>query len=130
MVAKAAMPAVFVQPRTPFAAHYVQVRIASRRADAEPQWHHWRKTHSVGGDDMTTSPPELGSPDPERKTSPVAWEADEDTETLRAAVPDEALCFFNDRPYGDGTIGRSGNTLLRCDRGVWVPAGPAGGTKP
>ena len=78
----------------------------------------------------TTSPPQLGTADPERKTSPVAWETDEETDTLRAAVPDEAVCYFNDRPYGDGTLAKSGSILLRCDRGVWVPAGPADGGKP
>ena len=35
---------------------------------------------------MTERTEQLGPVDHERKTSPVAWEADEDTETLREAV--------------------------------------------
>jgi hypothetical protein len=79
---------------------------------------------------MTTRAPQVGAPDPERKTSPVAWETDEDTETLRESVPDEAVCYFNDGSYRDGTVIKSGSTLLRCDHGVWVPAGPTGEAKP
>jgi len=79
---------------------------------------------------MTTSTNQLGAPDPERKTSPVAWEADEDTEALREAVPEEAVCFFNDRPFDHGTVVKSGSTLLRCDHGIWLPAGPTDESKP
>ena len=68
---------------------------------------------------------QVGAADPERKTSPVAWEADEDTESLRESAPDEAVCFFNDQAYDDGTVVRSGNVLLRCDHGVWLPASDA-----
>jgi hypothetical protein len=74
--------------------------------------------------------PNLGAPDPERRTSPVAWEFDEDTETLRESVPDEAVCYFNDVAYDDGTVVESGSVRLRCDRGVWLPAGPSGDSKP
>lgn len=76
---------------------------------------------------MTTQKTEqLGAADPERKNSPIAWEADEDTEALREAVPDEAVCLFNDRAYDDGTVVKSGSVLLRCDRGIWLPVGPTG----
>ena len=74
--------------------------------------------------------PNVGAPDPERRSSPVAWETDEDTETLRESVPDEAVCFFNDVAYKDGTIVESGNVRLRCDHGVWLPAGPTSSSKP
>jgi hypothetical protein len=79
---------------------------------------------------MTKSAPQLGAPDPDRKTSPVAWETDEDTETLRESVPDEAICYFNDSAYRNGTMIESGSVLLRCERGIWVPAGPAETAKP
>lgn len=79
---------------------------------------------------MTARPPQLGALDPERKSSPVAWEGDEDTETLRESVPDEAVCFFNDLSYRDGTIVHSGSVRLRCDRGIWLPAGPTDDSKP
>jgi hypothetical protein len=74
--------------------------------------------------------PELGAQDPERKNSPVAWETDEDVETLRESIPDEAACYFNDRAYAHDTVVGSGGVLLRCDHGIWVPAGPAESAKP
>ena len=72
---------------------------------------------------MSARTKQLGAVDPERKTSPVAWEADEDTETLRDSVPDVAVCFFNDGAYEHGTVVKSGSVLLRCDHGLWLPAG-------
>jgi hypothetical protein len=66
---------------------------------------------------------QVGAADPERKTSPVAWEDDDDTETLRESIPDEAVCFFNDHAYDHGTVVESGGVLLQCDHGVWLPAG-------
>lgn len=68
---------------------------------------------------------DVGAQDPELKNSPVAWEADDDTETLREAIPGDAVCFFNDLAYGHGTVVMTGGARLRCDRGLWVPAGPA-----
>lgn len=79
---------------------------------------------------MTRGTKELGAVDPERKTSPVAWEADEDTETLRESVPGDAVCFFNDLQYEHGTVVQSGGVRLRCDRGLWLPAGPADESEP
>jgi hypothetical protein len=72
---------------------------------------------------MRTTPRELGTQQPDRRNSPIAWETDEDTETLRESLPDEPVCFFNDLEYADGTIISSGATLLRCDDGLWVPVG-------
>lgn len=74
---------------------------------------------------MTTSSLDLGAQDPELKNSPVAWEGDEETESLRESVPGDPACYFNDLPYDHGTIVLSGQVRLRCDRGLWVPAGPA-----
>ncbi|HUO67461.1 MAG TPA: DUF1496 domain-containing protein [Gammaproteobacteria bacterium] len=68
---------------------------------------------------------ELGAPNPELKNSPIAWEGDEDIETLRSTLPSEPVCFFNDSEYAHGTIVQSGSVRLRCERGVWVPAGPS-----
>ena len=79
---------------------------------------------------MTERTQQLGAPDPERKNSPVAWEADDDTETLRESIPDEAVCFFNDLTYDHGTVVESGSVLLRCDHGLWLPAGPTEESKP
>ena len=79
---------------------------------------------------MTERTQQLGALDPERKNSPVAWEADDDTETLRESIPDEAVCFFNDLTYGHDTVVKSGDVLLRCDHGLWLPAGPTEQSKP
>ena len=74
---------------------------------------------------------QLGAQDPERKNSPVAWESDEDVDTLREALPDEEpTCFFNDGTYAHGTVVSSGTVLLRCDNGIWIPAGAAESGKP
>lgn len=64
---------------------------------------------------------DLGAPDPELKNSPVAWETDEDSETLRGSIGGDALCYFNGSSYTNGTLIRSGGTVLRCERGIWVP---------
>ena len=74
---------------------------------------------------MPNKPRELGTQNPELKNSPIAWEGDEETETLRESLPSEPVCFFNDREYAHGAIVTSGSTRLRCERGVWIPAGPA-----
>ncbi len=79
---------------------------------------------------MKGHPEELGAQDPERKNSPVAWETDEDVDALRETIPDEPECYFNDRAYPHGTTVSSGSVLLRCDSGVWIPAGAAESGKP
>lgn len=66
-----------------------------------------------------------GAQDPELKNSPVAWEDDEESEALREEGPGEPFCFFNDKAYDHGTVIKSGTALLRCDRGIWFPAGPS-----
>lgn len=71
---------------------------------------------------MTGKTEDLGAPDPELKTSPVAWEGDEDTDTLREASGEEPHCLFNNRAFRDGTVVSSGGTRLRCVRGIWIPA--------
>lgn len=68
---------------------------------------------------------DLGAPDPERKNSPIVWEEDDDTETLRESIPGEPVCFFNDEAYAHGSTIKSGTALFRCDYGLWVPAGPS-----
>jgi hypothetical protein len=44
---------------------------------------------------------------------------------LRETVPGTAVCYFNSIPYPHGTVIKSGGSLLCCDRGLWVPAGPS-----
>jgi hypothetical protein len=79
---------------------------------------------------MNNSTPNVGSQDPERRNSPVAWESDEDSEVLRQEVAREPVCYFNDTAYSHGTTVRSGTVLLRCDRGLWVPAGSSDPANP
>jgi hypothetical protein len=79
---------------------------------------------------MANQPRELGSQDPELRNSPIAWEGDEETETLRESIPSEPVCFFNDREYAHGTIVLSSAVRLRCDHGLWIPAGPADPSNP
>ncbi len=63
----------------------------------------------------------LGAQDPELKNSPVAWESEEETDALREQEPGEPACYFNDKPYDEGTVVKSGDTLLRCNYGIWFP---------
>lgn len=70
---------------------------------------------------MARRPADLGAQDPELKNSPIAWETDEDTEALRESIAGDALCYYNGSVFADGELVRSGATVLRCDRGIWVP---------
>lgn len=66
-----------------------------------------------------THHPQLGAPDPERRTSPIF---DEDAEELSLDLELETgRCYFNDEAYPLGQYVKSGNELLCCaERGVWV----------
>jgi hypothetical protein len=68
---------------------------------------------------------DVGAPDPELNTSPIAEENSEDTEVLRQEVPGEPVCHFNDKSYATGSYVKSGTAVLKCDYGIWIPAGPA-----
>lgn len=68
---------------------------------------------------------DVGAPDPELNTSPIAEEGEEDTEVLRQEVPGEPVCYFNNKSYNNGTCVKSGTSLLKCNYGIWIPAGPA-----
>jgi hypothetical protein len=68
--------------------------------------------------------PEVGAADPELKTSPIAQEFDEDSDTLRQQVPGERVCYFNGRTFAHGSYVRSASQVLKCQYGVWVEAGP------
>jgi hypothetical protein len=68
---------------------------------------------------------DVGAPDPELNTSPIAEEGDDDTEALRQLVPGEPVCYFNGKSFATGTYVKSGASVLKCDYGIWIPAGPA-----
>lgn len=65
----------------------------------------------------------VGAPDPELSTSPIADE--NDTEGLRENIPGEAVCYFNSNSFPTGTYVKSGTSLLLCDYGIWMVAGAA-----
>ena len=75
---------------------------------------------------MTTQhkPAQVGSPDPELKTSPILEERDEEYEVLAQEVEDLPTCYFNNVVYSDGSYVCSGSgALLHCDKGIWVRQG-------
>ena len=72
-----------------------------------------------------THPEDVGPPDPELKTSPIADEFDEETDVIRQEEPGEAVCYFNNKSYKTGNYVKSGTSILKCVYGIWVPAGPS-----
>ena len=68
---------------------------------------------------------DVGVPDPELNTSPIADETDEETEVLRQEMPGEPVCYFNNQSFRTGAYVKSGTSILKCQYGIWVPAGPA-----
>ena len=66
---------------------------------------------------------DVGSPDPESNTSPIAEENDDETVVLKQEVPGESVCYFNGESFPTGSYVKSGNELLKCDYGIWMPAG-------
>ena len=74
--------------------------------------------------------PDVGAQDPTEKNSPVAWEGSIETQFLRQEAPGTPVCFFNNESYTHGALVKSGTSILRCDRGLWVEAGPADAMNP
>lgn len=68
---------------------------------------------------------DVGSADPELNTSPIAEERGDESEGLRQEMPGEPVCYFNDQSFSTGAYVKSGTSLLKCDYGIWIPAGPA-----
>ncbi len=68
---------------------------------------------------------DVGAPDPELNTSPIAEEGGDETETLRLEVPGEPVCYFNNQSFATGAHIKSGTSILKCDYGIWIPAGSA-----
>jgi hypothetical protein len=64
---------------------------------------------------------DVGLQDPDLDNSPIATENVEDAEATWAAVDEAPVCYFNGVAYDNGTIVKSGNAFLECERGVWVP---------
>jgi hypothetical protein len=63
--------------------------------------------------------PQVGAPDPERRTSPILHLDDEGEPSLDNEL-ESGACYFNDQRYSIGDMVRSGDELLHCvERGVW-----------
>ncbi|WP_455209140.1 hypothetical protein [Kaarinaea lacus] len=67
--------------------------------------------------------PQVGAPDPEAKTSPIAEEFDEEYEVVKQEVPGEPVCYFNGTAYKNNQNVCSGSARLRCNYGVWMRTG-------
>ncbi len=66
----------------------------------------------------------VGSPDPELKTSPILEGTDYSAEDLAQEAAELPVCYFNNIGYKHGTYVCSGSgELLRCDKGIWVQVG-------
>lgn len=71
---------------------------------------------------MPRNIPQVGSPDPERRTSPILDEEDEELEPELEL--ETGVCYFNDVAFPLGSYVLSGSELLHCEeRGVWVRKG-------
>lgn len=68
---------------------------------------------------------DVGAQDPTERNSPIAWEDSVETQFLRQESPGEPVCYFNDEAFENGAIVKSGTSMLRCDYGIWIEAGPA-----
>lgn len=67
---------------------------------------------------------QVGSPDPELKTSPIVEDTDEDFEVTAQEVEDLPVCYFNNTSYPSGMYVCSGSgELLHCQKGLWVREG-------
>ena len=70
---------------------------------------------------MNTHTSQVGAADPERRTSPIFDEDQNEELSLELEV---GACYFNDAPYSIGQYVRSGSKPLHCEeRGVWVRKG-------
>jgi len=68
--------------------------------------------------------PNIGTPDPEAKTSPIMEETDEQFDELAQGVEEQAVCYFNNVAYNSGSYVCSGSgEMLRCEKGIWVRDG-------
>jgi hypothetical protein len=67
---------------------------------------------------MTGHAPQVGAPDPEKRTSPIL---DEDEEFEADLELESGVCYFNGAAYPIGSYVMSGDELLHCERrGTWV----------
>jgi hypothetical protein len=74
----------------------------------------------VQGSTMKPHVPQVGAPDPEKRTSPILDE-DEESESSFDFDRETGVCHFNGQSFPLGSYVLSGSDLLHCEeRGVWV----------
>ncbi|MCS6945257.1 MAG: DUF1496 domain-containing protein [Sutterellaceae bacterium] len=65
--------------------------------------------------------PQVGAPDPEKRTSPILEEGEAPQPEWESNA---SVCYFNDVAYPAGAFVRSGSEVLRCEpSGLWVRCG-------
>ena len=55
---------------------------------------------------------DVGAPDPELKSSPIAEEIDEETDVLRQEEPGEPVSYINNESNKKGSNVKSGTSIL------------------
>lgn len=73
---------------------------------------------------MPRNIPDVGAPDPERRTSPILDVEDEEFDLDTDLDQETGVCYFNGVAYALGSYVRAGSEVLHCEeRGVWVRKG-------
>lgn len=67
--------------------------------------------------------PHVGAPDPEKRTSPILEETDEEYAEEAQQLGELAACHFNGVAYRRGEYVCSGDELLHCQDGIWLREG-------
>jgi hypothetical protein len=71
---------------------------------------------------------DLGAQDPNLHNSPIAQPVlDMDDESIDEPAVDDSVpgvCLFNEERFEHGSYVRSGDTILRCENGIWTDIGP------
>jgi hypothetical protein len=78
--------------------------------------------HAGDANVKPTGLPDVGAPDPDRETSPIADECYGDDEAAPEPGDEvDGVCLYNDAPYEVGAYVWAGDEVLRCERGgVWM----------
>ena len=65
----------------------------------------------------------VGAPDPEKRTSLIVEESNEDFDVAGMEAPELPECYFNGVVFSEGQPVCSGDQLLVCRAGIWYPEG-------
>lgn len=70
---------------------------------------------------MAKVPHPVGAPDPELRNSPILEPGEDAVELPDIDEPRSGICYFNNDAFAEGSEVLSGELLLRCEQGSWVP---------